>query len=153
MAYWFGGVALFAFLFYYIPLLKYVLARWLLDAGFLISLRTDHRSSTLVSWGTLGRSWDVPGIFGTTRNDTLRSRLGSYRFWFIWGKHLESSLDIFKLKNVHFHIDVQVGCLGLENQAFGKGGILQISTFAEIRFLTIPGTIFQDFEFPWDQFS
>ena len=44
------------------------------------------------------------------------------------------------------------GCLGLENQAFGKGGIAK-STFAEIGFLMIPGSIFHDFGWPWDQFS
>ena len=35
---------------------------------------------TLPSWGTLGRSWDDPGTLGSTRKDTVRSRLAFYRF-------------------------------------------------------------------------
>ena len=31
--------------------------------------------------------------------------------------------------------------------------VLQKSTFAEIGFLVIPGSIFHDFGWPWDQFS
>jgi hypothetical protein len=37
-------------------------------------------ASTLPSWGTLGRSWDDPGTLGSTKKDTVRSRLGFYRF-------------------------------------------------------------------------
>ena len=38
-------------------------------------------ASTLPSWGTLGRSWDDPGTLGSTKKDTVRSRLGFYRFF------------------------------------------------------------------------
>ena len=38
-------------------------------------------ASTLPFWGTLGRSWDDPGTLGSTRKDTVRSRLGFYRFF------------------------------------------------------------------------
>ena len=44
------------------------------------------------------------------------------------------------------------GYLGLENQALARE-VLQKSTFAEVVFLIIPGSIFHDFEGPWDQFS
>ena len=37
-------------------------------------------ASTLPSWGTLGRSWDDPGTLGSTKKDTVRSRLGFYQF-------------------------------------------------------------------------
>ena len=37
-------------------------------------------ASTLPFWGTLGRSCDDPGTLGSTRKDTVRSRLGFYRF-------------------------------------------------------------------------
>ena len=46
----------------------------------------------------------------------------------------------------------EFGCLGLKNQAFGKGGIEKIS-FAETGFLRIPGSNVNDFGWPWDQFS
>ena len=50
-------------------------------------------------WETLGRSWDDPRALGTTRQDTVRSRLGFYRFLvdlgdpfresfgYIWSEH------------------------------------------------------------------
>ena len=76
MAYWFGRFSLFGFCFL-IPLLKCVLARWLLVARFLAFLRPDLRFMVPMgviwhAWclyfdvlevpGTiLGRSWDIGG--------------------------------------------------------------------------------------------
>ena len=70
-----------------------MLARWLLDAGFLAFLQPVPRFmvpcvsfgmlgvSTLASWRTLGRSWDDPGTLEVTKKDPVRSRLGFYRFF------------------------------------------------------------------------
>ena len=85
------------FLFYQIPLLKYVLARWLLDAGFLALLQPVLRFimpmgviwhawwlyfGVLEDPGTIpGRSWDDPGTLEGTRKDPGTSRLGFYRFF------------------------------------------------------------------------
>ena len=95
-------------------------------------------ASTFASWRSLGRSWDDPGTLGSTKKDTVGSRLGFYRFlvdlgdpfmkicWYIWtGKH-DFSISISRL----FFLMIfgsESGCLGLENQAFGKGGIAQIN--------------------------
>ena len=43
------------------------------------------------------------------------------------------------------------GCMGLENQVMARE-ILEISTFAEVGLLMIPGAIFYDFGWPRDQF-
>ena len=65
-----------------------MLARWLLDAGFLPFLQTylgflvPRRvlaCSVPVLWRP-GGPWDDPGTLRSTRKDTLRSRLGFYRF-------------------------------------------------------------------------
>ena len=70
-----------------------MLARWLLDAGFLAFLQPDLRFMVPMgviwhAWclyfgvlGALGRSWDDPGTLEGTRKDPVRSRLGSYRFF------------------------------------------------------------------------
>ena len=42
-------------------------------------------ASTVPSLGTLGRSWDDLRTLGSTRKDTVRSRLGFYRFLFDLG--------------------------------------------------------------------
>ena len=94
-------------------------------------------ASTLSSWGTLGRSWDDPGTLGSTKKDTVRSRLGLYRFLsdlgdpfkevsgYIWtGKH-DLFISISRLLFLMI-FGSESGCLGLENQAFGKGGIAKI---------------------------
>jgi hypothetical protein len=86
----------------------------------------------------LGRSWDDPGTLGSTRKDTVRSRLGFYRFLvdlgnafkqifeYIWTeKH-----DLFESNSRLFFLMIfgsEYGCRGLENQAFGKGGIAKIN--------------------------
>ena len=74
-----------------------MLARWLLDAGFLAFLQPDLRFMVPLgviwhAWclyfgvlgdpGTiLGRSWDDPGTLEGTRKDPVSSRLGFYRFF------------------------------------------------------------------------
>ena len=95
-------------------------------------------ASTLASWGTLGRSWDDPGTLGSTRKDTLRPRLGFYRFLvdlgdpfreifgYIWTEKHDLFESIFRLLFLMI-FGSESGCLGLENQAFGKGGIAKIN--------------------------
>ena len=86
----------------------------------------------------LGRSWDDRGSLGSTRKDTVRSRLGFYRFFvdlgdpfreifgYIWtGKH-DFFISISRLLFLMI-FGSESGCLGLENQAFGKGGIAKIN--------------------------
>ena len=93
---------------------------------------------TLASWGTLGRSWGDPGTLGGARKDTVRSRLGFCRFLvdlgdpfrkifgYIWtGKH-DFFISISRLLFLMI-FGFESGCLGLENQAFGKGGIAKTS--------------------------
>ena len=91
-------------------------------------------TSTLGSWGTLGRSWDDPGTLGSTRKDTVRSRLGFYRFLidlgdlfkqvfgFIWTERAEVFNSISRLFFL-MNFGSESGCLGLEQHAFGKGRI------------------------------
>ena len=55
MAFWFGRFSLFGFLFYQIPLLKCVLARWLLDAGFLAVVQPVLRF--MVPMGVIWHAW------------------------------------------------------------------------------------------------
>ena len=95
-------------------------------------------ASTLPSWGTLGRSWDDPGTLGSTRKDTVRSRLGFYRFLvdlgdpfreifgYIWTEKHDFFISISRLLFLMI-FGSESGCLGLENQAFGKGGIAKIN--------------------------
>ena len=67
----------------------------------------------------------------------MRSRLGFYRFLVDLGTHSERFFGTFG-KKTQFFICIsrlsflmifgsESGCLGLENQAFGKGGIAQIN--------------------------
>ena len=89
------------------------------------------------SWGTLGRSWDDPGTLGSTRQDTVRSRLGFYRFLvdlgdpfreifgYIWTEKHDLFISISRLLFLVIFGSESV-CLGLGNQAFGKGGIAKI---------------------------
>ena len=73
-----------------------MLARWLLDAGFLAFLQPDLRfmvplgviwDAWCLYFGVLGdpgtilaRSWDDPGTLEGARKDPVSSRLGFYRF-------------------------------------------------------------------------
>ena len=88
--------------------------------------------------GTLGRSWDDPGTLGSTRKDTVRSRLGFYRFFVDLGDPFREIFGYIWIEKHDFFISIsrllflmifgsESGCLGLENQAFGKGGIAKIS--------------------------
>ena len=88
--------------------------------------------------GTLGRPWDDPGTLGSTRKDIVRSRLGFYRFLFdlgspfkeICGYNWSEKHDLFISISRLFFLMVfafESGCLGLENQAFCKGGIAKIN--------------------------
>ena len=98
-----------------------MLARWLLDAGFLAFLQPVVPRfmvpwvsfgmlgvSTLASWRTLGRSWDDLGTLEVTRKDPVRSRLGFYRCFVDFGGHSESFLGIFGSKKKFFSIYFQV---------------------------------------------
>ena len=87
----------------------------------------------------LGRSWDDPGALGSTRKDTVRSRLGFYRFFvdlgdpfkeifgYIWPEKHFFFISISRLLCLMIFFGSESGCLGLENQAFGKGGIAKIN--------------------------
>ena len=95
-------------------------------------------ASTLASWRSLGRSWDDPGTLGGTRKGPVRSRLGFYRFFvdladpfkqifgYVWtekhGFFISNSRLLFLVI-----FGSESGCLGLENQAFGKGCIAKIN--------------------------
>ena len=90
------------------------------------------------SWGTLGRSWDDPGTLGITRQDTVRSRLGFYRFLVDFGDPFRESFGYIWIEKNDFFTFIsrllflmilgsESGCLGSENQAFGKKGIAQIN--------------------------
>ena len=85
-----------------------------------------------------GGPWDDPGTLGSTRKDTVRSRLGFYRFLFdlgdpfaeIFGYIWSEKHDLFISISRLFFLMIfgsESGCLGLENQAFGKGGIAKTS--------------------------
>ena len=108
----------------------------------------------------LGRSWDDPGTLGTTRQDTVRPRLGFYCFLVDLGGPFRKIFRNIWIEKHNFFISIsrllflmifgsESWCLGLENQAFGKGSIAKL-TFAQIVSLMIPGLIFLDF---WHQFS
>ena len=90
------------------------------------------------SWGTLRRSWDDLGTLGTTRQDTVRSRLGFY--WFlvdlgdpfreVFGNIWTEKHNFFTFVSRLLFLMIwgsESGCLGSENQAFGKEGIAKIN--------------------------
>ena len=101
-----------------------MLARWLLDAGFLAILQPVLRFMVPMgviwhAWclyfgvlevpGTiLGRSWDDPGTLEGTRKGPVRSRLGFYRFFGDFGTHSESFFVLLDKRNSFFHIYFQV---------------------------------------------
>ena len=166
MAYWFGRFSLVAFCF--IKLLCWNvcwLAGWMLDSWHFCNQFSGLwcpwvsfgmlGASTLASWRTLGRSCDDPGTVEGTGKDPVRSRLGFYWFFDDFGDPFWELFGYFWIKKeVFFHIYFQVafsvafeskfGCLGLENKHLAWK-VLQKSTFAEIGFLVIPGSIFHNF--------
>ena len=91
-------------------------------------------------WGTLGRSWDDPATLGSTRQDIVRSRLGFYRFLvdlgdafreifgYIWTEKPDFSTFISRLLFLMI-LGSESGCLGSENQAFGKEGIAKVNFY------------------------
>ena len=90
------------------------------------------------SWETQGRVWGDPGTLGTTRQDTVRSRHGFYRFSVDLGDQLREILGYIWTEKHDFFIFIsrllflmilgsESGCLGSENQAFGKEGIAKIN--------------------------
>ena len=88
-------------------------------------------ASTLVSWGTRGRSWDDPGTLEGTRKDPVRSRLGFYRFFidlgdYFWTKKQDLFISISRLL-VLMVFGSEFGCPGLRKQAFGMEGIAKIN--------------------------
>ena len=90
MVYWFGRFSLVGFCFIK---LKCVLARWVLDAGFLQFLQPVLRFMVPMgviwhAWclyfgvlGDPGSSWDDPASLEGTRKDPVGSRLGFCRFF------------------------------------------------------------------------
>ena len=92
------------------------------------------------SCGTLERSWDDPGTLGITRQDTVTSRLGFYRFLVDLGDQFTKILVYIWIEKHDFFIFIsrllflmilgsEPGCLGSENQAFGKEGIAKINFY------------------------
>ena len=85
----------------------------------------------------LGRSWDDPGTLEGTRKDPVSSRLGFYRFFVDLGDPFWELFAYFWTKKIFCHIYFQVaflmifgfkfGCLGLQKQGFGSGGIAKIN--------------------------
>ena len=107
------------------------------------SLRSRPRFLQILSgfwcpWYRPGGPWDDPGTLGTTRQDLVRSRLGFYRFvvdlgdlfkeifGYIWTE--KHDFLIFISRSLFLMIlGSESGCLGSENQAFGKEGIAKIN--------------------------
>ena len=85
-----------------------------------------------------GERWGDPGASGSTRKDTLRSRLGFYRFLidsvnpfrmfvsYIWNKRNGTLFIVISRLLFLIVIGSESGCLGLENQALGKGHLAKI---------------------------
>ena len=111
MAYWFGRFSLVGFCF--IKLLCWNVC-WLAGSWMPDSCHFCNQfsglwcpwvsfgmlgASTLASWGTLGRSWDDPGILEGTRKYPVRSRLGFYRFFVDFGDPFWELFLAFSNKN------------------------------------------------------
>ena len=90
------------------------------------------------SWGTLRRSWDDPGTLGIARQDTVRSRFGFSRFLVDLGDPFREIVGYIWTEKHYFFtfissllflmiLGCESGCLGSENQAFGKEGIVKIN--------------------------
>ena len=108
-------------------------------------------ASTLPSWGTQGRSWDDPRTLGSTRQDTVRSRLGFYRFFvdlgepsrelfgYIWIKEENLFISISRLLFLII-LGTESECVELEKQEFRKGAKNQL--LQKLDFSCFHGQIF-----------
>ena len=85
-----------------------------------------------------GGPWDDPGTLEGTRKDPGRSRLGFYWFFVDFGNPFWELFTYFWTHKEVFFISIsrlfflvisgsKFGCLGLQKQAFGKGGIAKIN--------------------------
>ena len=108
-------------------------------------------ASTLASWGTLGRSWDIGGHKEGPCGVQAWILL---IFWWFWGPILKVVWAFLDQKKVFF-ISIsklffllvfgsKFRCLGLKNMHLALE-VLQKSTSVKIGFLMIPGSIFHDF--------
>ena len=85
-----------------------------------------------------GGPWDDPGTLGNTKKNTVRSRLDFINFFvdlgdpfikifgYIWTEKHDFFISISRLLFLMI-LGSESRCLGLENQAFGKGGIAKIN--------------------------
>ena len=124
-----------------------------------------------LSFGMLGGCtlafwpWDDLETLGSTTKDTLRSRLGLFQFlvdlvtpfWNLFGYLGLKKVCLFMLVSrflflMIFGSEFNLDVWHLKNKHFASEA-LQKSSFAEVVFLSIPGSVFHDFECPWDQFS
>ena len=167
MAYWFGRFSLVGFCFITLPcwIVCWLAGSWMLDfwqfCNQFLGLWCLWVSfgmlgaSTLASWRTVGRSWDDPGTLEGTGKDPVRSRLGFYwlfvdfgdPFWelfeYSWTKNEVSFISISRLFFL-LVLGLNLGVWDWKNTHLAWK-VLQKSTFAEIGFLVIPGSIFHDF--------
>ena len=114
-------------------------------------------------WGTLGRSWDDPRTLGITRQDIVRYRLGFYRFFVDLGDPFREIFGYLRTEKPYFSTFIsrllflmiwgsESGCLGWENQAFGRESIAKINSCRNW-ISHVSRVIFYDFGWSWDQFS
>ena len=166
MAYWFGRFSLVAFCF--IKLLCWNvcwLAGWMLDSWHFCNQFSGLwcpwvsfgmlGASTLASWRILGRSCDDPGTVEGTGEEPVRPRLGFYWFFDDFGDPFWELFGYFWIKKEVFFISISrlffllflnlSLCVWDWKNMYLALKVLQKSTFAEIGFLVIPGSIFHDF--------
>ena len=173
MAYWFGRFSLVGFCF--IKLLCWNVC-WLLDAGFLAFLQPVLRF--MVPMGVIWHAWclyfgvlEDPGTILRRSWDSGGHREGPCEvqawilliFWWFWGPILRVFWVLLDQKRSFFSylfpgcffcwfLGLNLGVWDWKNKHLAWK-VLQKSTFAEIGFLVIPGSIFHDFRWFWDQFS
>ena len=108
-------------------------------------------SFTLACWGTLGQFWDIGGH--KEGPCEVQAWILSIFLWFrgpIW-----KFFGYFWIKNKIFFwwfLGLNLGVWDWKNMHLAWK-VLQKITFTEIGFLVIPGLIFYDFWWLWDQFS
>ena len=175
MAYWFGRFSLFDFGF--IKFLCWNVC-WLLDAGFMAFLQPDLRFMVPLgviwhAWclylgvlGTLGRSWDDPGLWDVGGHKEGPCELQAWILlifcwfsgpilrvvWVLFDKKRSFCSHLFPGCFFWWFVGLNLGVWDCKNKHLARD-VLQKSTFAEIGFLMIPGSIFHDFGWPLDQFS